>query len=84
MLPAATYEMGAIAWMECCAPQPAAEEDPAVYRRLKLEACQEYLDKVKAWESYTLDARIGLRVQSGLETLKWFRKKMQWTDVVAA
>jgi hypothetical protein len=34
------------------------------------------MEKTKAWEAYVLDARIGMRVQSGLETLRWFRGKL--------
>ena len=70
VLPAATYELGAIAWAECC--RGGAD------RRQKLDECEAQLEKVKAWESFVLDARIGMRVQCGMETLRWFRKKMGW------
>lgn len=43
-----------------------------------MEECQKQLDIVKIWEAFLLDARIGMRVQSGLETLKWFRQKMKF------
>jgi hypothetical protein len=33
---------------------------------------------VTAWEAFSLDFRIGLRVQSGMETLKWFKTKNGW------
>lgn len=77
VLPAATYELGAIAWEECCHP-PSSAEDKLAYRKKKLEECEEYLDTVKNWESYLLDMRIGLKVQSGIETIKWFKGKMGW------
>ncbi|KAI9148156.1 Inclusion body clearance protein IML2 [Paramyrothecium foliicola] len=79
VLPAATYELGVMAWVECCNP-PAGRDAGATaeYRRAKLEECAGYLDTAKAWETYVMDTRIGLRVQSGLETLDWFRKKMGW------
>lgn len=75
--PATAYELGAIAWDECCDP-PENEENIAAYRKKKMEECEAQLEKVKAWEAFVLDVRIGLRVQSGLETLKWFKGKMGW------
>ncbi|ODA77292.1 hypothetical protein RJ55_06919 [Drechmeria coniospora] len=79
VLPTATYELGVIEWVACCHP-PAdlAAEDVAAYRRGKLDECEAQLNKAKAWESYTLDARIGMRIQSGLETVAWLRRKMSW------
>lgn len=53
--------------------------DVAAYRKEKFEECVAQLEKVKAWEAYVLDSRIGMRVQSGLETLNWFRNKMGWS-----
>ncbi|CAG9950948.1 unnamed protein product [Clonostachys rosea f. rosea IK726] len=78
VLPAATYELGAIAWEESCADPPAGESDVASYRRRKAEECEAQLTKVTAWEAFSLDFRIGLRVQSGMETLKWFKTKNGW------
>lgn len=91
LLPCATYELGVIAWDECCNPPSSttskgAEEggttatssDILAYRKQKLEECEVQLEKVRIWEAYSLDSRVGLRVQSGLETLKWFRNKMGW------
>jgi hypothetical protein len=37
------------------------------------------MDVAKVWEAFVLDARIGMRVQSGLETLSWFGKKMGYS-----
>lgn len=79
VLPSATYELGAIAWEECCNP-PETMEDVNAYRKQKMEECEGYLDQVKNWENFILDMRIGLRVQSGLETLKWFKGKMEWSN----
>ncbi|KAF4122258.1 Pfam:IML2 [Geosmithia morbida] len=78
--PSATYELAAIAWDECCQP-PLDDEgnDDVAYRKRKLQEVEEHLEKVKNWESYTLDMRVGLKVQSALETAKWFRGKMGWT-----
>lgn len=80
MLAAATYEIAATAWEECChPPEGSSAEDRLAYRKEKLEECEENLDKVKNWEAYLLDMRVGLKVQSGIETLKWFKNKMGWT-----
>lgn len=76
VLPVATYELASIAWTKCCNPPAGTPDEVAAYRRGRANECQEYLEKVKAWESFVLDARVGMRVQSGLETLKWFKKKM--------
>ncbi|KAH7127442.1 hypothetical protein EDB81DRAFT_142076 [Dactylonectria macrodidyma] len=76
--PAANYEIASIAWVECCNPPEGTVEDIAAYRRAKFDECQKQLDIVKGWEIYHLDARIGMRVQSGLETLAWFKRKMAY------
>ena len=48
------------------------------FRKEKVEECQASLDKAAAWEAFVLDARCGMRVQTGVETLKWYRKRMGW------
>ncbi|KAL7823172.1 hypothetical protein V8C26DRAFT_110256 [Trichoderma gracile] len=78
VMPAAIYEMGAISWTECCNPPEGTKEDILEYRRKKMLECEEQINKVKVWEAYVLDARIGLRATSGLETLAWFKKKNGW------
>ncbi|RFU81957.1 mitochondrial outer membrane iml-2 [Trichoderma arundinaceum] len=78
VLPSAIYEMGAIAWTECCNPPEGEEKEVLEYRRKKMLECEEQLNKVKVWEAYVLDTRIGMRTQSGLETLAWFKKKNGW------
>lgn len=82
--------MAAVAWFECCQPEKrqAAADEPADaegqakavadYRKKKMNECQEWLDKVVAWEAFVFDARLGMRVQAALETLKWFKKKNNW------
>ncbi|KAL5628633.1 hypothetical protein BROUX41_002024 [Berkeleyomyces rouxiae] len=42
--------------------------------RERIKMCQTHLDKVANWEAFVLDARIGLKVQTGIETMKWFQK----------
>ncbi|KAL7948842.1 hypothetical protein V8C42DRAFT_230587 [Trichoderma barbatum] len=78
VLPAAIYELGAIAWAECCNPPEGEETEILKYRRKKMMECDEQINKVKVWEAYVLDTRIGMRAQSGLETLAWFKKKNGW------
>lgn len=90
--PLAQYELGVIAYDEACdisadnLPADSAEEtkgDDAArktkareLRLAKLDECQSYLDLVVQGEAYLLDARMGMRVQTGIETLKWFRGKL--------
>ncbi|KAG5921955.1 hypothetical protein E4U42_005644 [Claviceps africana] len=79
VLPVAYYELAVIAWTQCCNPPPELSgEEVLQYRRAKTDECQRHLERVKTWESFVLDARVGMRVQSGLETLRWFRRKMEW------
>ncbi|KAK8112902.1 Breast cancer protein [Apiospora sp. TS-2023a] len=40
--------------------------------------CEEWLEKVTNWGSFTLDARIGMRVQTGKDTLKWYKREQGW------
>ena len=77
VLAAGVYEMGAIAWSECCNP-PEGTPEIAAYRRQKYDECVKQLDVAKVWEAFVLDTRIGMRVQSGIETLNWFAKKMNY------
>ena len=93
LLPCAHYEMAVCAWAEACPPKgtdiPAFEatqgERPEgerqtleEYRKEKVDECQASLEKAAVWDAFVLDARCGMRVQTGLETVKWFRRKMGW------
>lgn len=80
-LPAAHYEMAVVAWSEACA-RDLFPKDPAAideYRLKKVNECWESLDRVTKWESFNLDARIGMRVQAGLDSIRWLKKKKKWT-----
>lgn len=78
VLAAGVYEKGAIAWSECCNPPEGTPEEVAAYRRQKYDECVKQMDVAKVWEAFVLDTRIGMRVQSGIETLNWFAKKMDY------
>ena len=79
-LAAANYEMAVLAWFEAgdrdCRPRGDGTTDPVkAYRAKKVDEAQAWLDVVVRWEAFVLDARFGMRIQTGLEVLKWFRKK---------
>lgn len=67
ILPSAHYEMAVLAWVE------GEKETPAETKK-RIEDCQSWLDKVAQWEGYVLDGRIGMRVQTGMDTLRWYRR----------
>ncbi|KAM0806562.1 putative Breast cancer protein [Seiridium cardinale] len=52
-----------------------------VWRRKKADECQAWLDKCAGWGSYILDARIGMRVQTGMDTLRWYKRSKGWSSV---
>lgn len=60
-LPVAHYEMVVNLWTECGQERGTPEQ---------LQECSDWLEKVAKWESYDLDARVGLKVTTARETLK--------------
>ncbi|MCJ1434000.1 Tetratricopeptide repeat protein 39C [Xylographa pallens] len=64
--PTAHYEIGANLWME---------RDGSDRDRERVKEAEEWIQKAGSWEKYELDARIGLKITTGLETLKGWKKE---------
>lgn len=58
--------MAVIAWFE--------KDLPGSDGNAKVADCEAWLGKVAKWESYVLDARIGLKVTTALDTLKRYKQ----------
>lgn len=56
---------------------PVKEEE---WRRKKLDECQTWLETVSKWEAFILDARFGMRINTVLDTIKWYRKGHGWAS----
>lgn len=80
--PVAHFEMAANFWMERPTYQALHDEAPdkastgsrdsMEVERKQVRECKEYLDHAARWESYQLDARIGLKVTAANEAVnKW-------------
>lgn len=82
VLPSANYELAALAWVEACDPdswpKDASDEEVDAYRRKMVSECEKYLRKVAAWEGFVLDARFGMRIQAGLDSVSWLKKKKNY------
>ena len=66
--PTAHYEMAANLW--------AMREDgerPTARDRRRVREAEEWLGKAARWEGYMLDARVGLKVTTGLDTVRRWR-----------
>ncbi|KAJ2993518.1 hypothetical protein NUW58_g1817 [Xylaria curta] len=66
--PSAHYEMAVLAWVEGQTKTPSETKKT-------VDDCESWLDKVARWESYVLDGRIGMRVQTGMDTLRWYKRE---------
>ncbi|KAI1504587.1 breast cancer protein [Biscogniauxia marginata] len=92
-LPAAYYEMAVLAWAEVLKPElrkslspttvietspESNETEEREWIRQKMDDCQSWLEKVARWEAFVLDARIGMRVQTGMDTIRWYKREHGW------
>ena len=69
--PAAHYEMGAISWLQRVEIAQRGKKDWAEEEKYVKES-EAWIEKTARWESYELDARIGLKVATAQDTLaKW-------------
>ncbi|KAJ1334142.1 Iml2/Tetratricopeptide repeat protein 39 [Microdochium nivale] len=89
-LPAAHYEMAVISWVELQNPKLRKSEsldntkaEEEAWKRKKLDECHSWLDGVAKWEAYILDARFGMRVNTGQDTLNWYRREHPWAAAAA-
>lgn len=42
-------------------------------KKSRVAECEDWLNKVAKWESYVLDARIGMKVTTGLDTVRRYK-----------
>ena len=75
--PTAHYEMGACLWAEREGIEEREREKEGVMERdrERIKAAEGWVEKAGKWEAYELDARVGLKVATGLETLRAWRGK---------
>ena len=74
------YEMAAAAWRDCnnAALWPETGESVEEYRRKMANETLMWLEKSANSEGYVLDGRFGLRVQAGIDSVKWLKAKKRW------
>ncbi|KAI4209309.1 MAG: hypothetical protein LQ351_007735 [Letrouitia transgressa] len=68
--PCAHYEMGVICWLRRKEAQGSTNNVLGKSEVDWVKKCEEWIEKVAKWESYDLDARIGLKVATAQDTLK--------------
>ena len=73
--PSANYEMAVVTWADV---RKQENEDD---KRKKAEECYAWLDKVAKWGPFLLDARVGMRVQTGMDTLRWYKREHGWGEL---
>ncbi|CAK7233987.1 Mitochondrial outer membrane protein iml2 [Sporothrix curviconia] len=80
VLAAGYYEAAVILWLQASDPKhfPAEAEAVDAYRHKKTNESLAMLDKVAKWETFVLDARIGMKLQTGLDAVKWLKAKKNW------
>ncbi|KAI2620801.1 breast cancer protein [Xylaria nigripes] len=67
ILPAAHYEMAVLIWAEKQTGTPAETKK-------RIDDCQSWLNKVSKWGPYVLEARMDMRVQTAMDTLRWYSR----------
>ncbi|CAK7231511.1 Mitochondrial outer membrane protein iml2 [Sporothrix eucalyptigena] len=80
VLAAGHYEAAVILWIQASDPKyfPADPSKLDAYRHVKTNDCLAMLDKVAKWETFVLDARIGMKLQTGLDSVRWLKGKKKW------
>ena len=72
--PVAHYEMAAALWAERGALAKKGDDGiPSEAEKRLVREAEEELNKAAKWERYMLDARVGVRVTTGLDTVKRWR-----------
>lgn len=66
-LPCAHYEMAVLSWYE----KDLKDAD----RDAKVLDCESWLEKCAKWDTYTMDARIGVRVGTAKDTVSRYKAK---------
>jgi hypothetical protein len=59
--------MAVLAWFE--------KDLPGHDRAAKVAECDEWLTKTSKWESYVLDARMGIKITTSIGTLRHYQAK---------
>lgn len=67
--PSAHYEMAVIAWLE--------RNLSKSNTKAKIAECEEWLGKVSKWEAYVLDARVGLKITTAVDTIKMYKQNQE-------
>lgn len=72
--PVAHYEMGVICWMQ--RGEAARNGSRTAVEEKLVRECEGWIEKAAKWESYALDARIGLKIATAQDTLrKWNERR---------
>ncbi|KAL8738080.1 MAG: hypothetical protein Q9181_001066 [Wetmoreana brouardii] len=75
--PCAHYEMGVVCWMRKTEVGGGGSGDSGKKEEGWVKECEGWIEKTAKWESYELDARVGLKVATAQDTLKkyWEARK---------
>ena len=71
--PAAHYEMGVVCWMQ--RGEAGKQHSGTEVEEKWVRECETWVEKAAKWESYELDARIGLKIATAEDTLKRWNEK---------